>query len=125
MLMVRLTPADLETLVQEGEGRAPAFDRSPCPRFRYPEDFDRKKFDTWLGYSRAAGRLPVEDALVGIGAAERAGRKLLFRNAGVLFFAKNVRDFFPEACIRYVLGKGRQGSCLGSQGIRWWGRGRH
>ena len=44
--------------------------------------------------------------LVNIEAAERTGDKLLFRNAGVLFFAKNVRHFFPEAYITCLLGKG-------------------
>ena len=39
-------------------------------------------------------------------AAERAGGKLLFRNAGVLFFAKNVRHFFPQAYITCLLAKG-------------------
>lgn len=27
------------------------FDLTPCPRFRYPEDFDREKFDAWLRLS--------------------------------------------------------------------------
>ncbi len=31
---------------------------------------------------------------------------MLFRNAGVLFFAKNVRSFFPEAYITCLLGRG-------------------
>ena len=82
------------------------FDLSPCPRFSYPEDFDRKKYDAWLKLSGISGQPPVEDVLVNIEVAERAGDKLLFRNAGVLFFAKNVRHFFPEAYITCLLGKG-------------------
>ena len=27
------------------------FDLSPCPRFSYPEDFDREKFDSWMRLS--------------------------------------------------------------------------
>ena len=34
------------------------------------------------------------------------GRELLFRNAGVLFFARNVRHFFPDAYITCLLAKG-------------------
>ena len=83
------------------------FDLSPCPRFRYPEDFDRKKFDAWLSYSGITGRPPVEDVLANIEAAERVGDKLLFRNAGVLFFARNVRHFFPQAYITCLLAKGK------------------
>ncbi len=82
------------------------FDLSPCPRFRYPEDFDREKFDVWLSYSGITGQPLVEDVLVNIEAAEWSGGKLLFRNAGVLFFAKNVRHFFPEAYITCLLARG-------------------
>ena len=83
------------------------FDLSACPRFRYPEDFDRGKFDTWLSHSGITGRPPVEDVLANIEAAERVGDKLLFRNAGVLFFARNVRHFFPQAYITCLLAKGK------------------
>ena len=38
--------------------------------------------------------------------AERAGRRLIFRNAGVLFFAKEVRHFFPQAYVTCLLAKG-------------------
>ena len=82
------------------------FDLLPCPRFSYPEDFDREKFDAWLALSGIPGSPPVEDVLVNIEIAERAGDRLLFRNAGVLFFARNVRHFFPEAYITCLLGKG-------------------
>ena len=82
------------------------FDLSPCPRFSYPEDFDRDKFNAWLGQSGITAGAPVEDVLVNIEVAERAGDRLLFRNSGVLFFAKRVRRFFPEAYITCLLGKG-------------------
>ena len=82
------------------------FDLSPCPRFSYPEDFDREKFDAWLALSGVTGNPPVEDVLVDAKVAERTGDGLLFRNAGVLFFARNVRHFFPEAYITCLLGKG-------------------
>lgn len=41
-----------------------------------------------------------------IEAAQREGRHLLFRNAGVLFFAKSVRHFFNQAYITCLLAKG-------------------
>ncbi len=82
------------------------FDLSPCPSFDYPEDFDRRKFDAWLGQSGITGSPPVEDVLVNIEVAERTGDRLLFRNVGVLFFAKNARRFFPEAYITCLLGRG-------------------
>ena len=82
------------------------FDLAPCPRFVYPEDFDHEKYDSWLRISGITGKPRVEDVLVNIEAAERANGKLLFRNAGVLFFAKNVRHFFPEAYITCLLARG-------------------
>ena len=82
------------------------FDLSPCPRFRYPQDFDREKYTAWLRLSGITGRPRTEDVLVNIEAAERSGRTLVFRNAGVLFFARNVRHFFNQAYITCLLAKG-------------------
>jgi ATP-dependent DNA helicase RecG len=82
------------------------FDLSVCPKFRYPQDFDRAKFDAWLERGRISVRKQAADILVNIDAAERSGGKLLFRNAGVLFFARNVRHFFNQAYITCLLAKG-------------------
>lgn len=87
---------------QEGSAR---FDLSICPRFNYPVDFDRQKFDTWLNLSSISRGTTVEDILVKIEAAERADSRLLFRNVGVLFFAKNVRRFLTQAYITCMLVK--------------------
>ena len=82
------------------------FDISLCPKFRYPQDLDREKYDAWLRLSGITGRPSTDDVLVNIEAAERSGGKLIFRNAGVLFFAKNVRHFFNQAYITCLLAKG-------------------
>ena len=82
------------------------FDLTVCPKFRYPEDFDRNKFDTWIKQSRITPRGRVDNILVNIEVAERTGRRLIFRNAGVLFFAKNVNHFFPQAYSTCLLAKG-------------------
>jgi len=82
------------------------FDLTVCPKFCYPEDFDREKFDAWIGQSRITPRRRIDDILVNIDVAERAGRRLIFRNAGVLFFAKNVNHFFPQAYVTCLLAKG-------------------
>ena len=100
----KLSRAEIRDFFQ-AEG-AIRFDLSPCPRFRYPEDFDHEKFDIWLSHSGITGRPQVEDVLVNIEAAERARGTLLFRNAGVLFFARSVRRFFPEAYITCLLARG-------------------
>jgi len=82
------------------------FDFSPCQGFRYPQDFDRAKYNAWLKLSGITGKPRTEDVLVNIEVAERAGGKLLFRNAGVLFFAKNPRRFFNQSYITCLLAKG-------------------
>ena len=82
------------------------FDRSFCPRFKYPEDFDQAKFDDWFRRSRITDLASTEEMLVNIGVAERTGGQLRLRNAGVLFFAKNVRQFFPDAYITCLMGQG-------------------
>ncbi len=82
------------------------FDLSPCPRFRYPQDFDRQKYRAWLKLSGITGRPRADDVLVNIEAAERCGGDLVFRNAGVLFFARNPRHFFPQAYITCLLARG-------------------
>jgi ATP-dependent DNA helicase RecG len=82
------------------------FDLSICPKFRYPEDFDREKYAVWVGESRITPNSSIEDVLVNIEAAERVGGRLIFRNVGVLFFAKNVRHFFPQAYVTCLLAKG-------------------
>ena len=82
------------------------FDLTPCPRFRYPDDFDRERFETWIQLSNLTGEPVVEEVLVNLGVAERDGDTLRFRNAGVLFFAREPRRFFPDAYLTCILAKG-------------------
>lgn len=65
------------------------FDMSVCPSFRYPQDFDPEKFSEWLGRSGVSPGGNIEDVLINVDVAERSRDRLLFKNAGVLFFAKN------------------------------------
>ena len=82
------------------------FDLSVCSRFRYPKDFDEDKFRDWLSKSTITQGGSTADILVNIEAAERAGGNLLFRNAGVLFFAREPRRFFNQAYVTCLLFKG-------------------
>ena len=82
------------------------FDLAICPKFRYPQDFGRAKFQAWMRESQISRRGRAEDILVNIEAAERTAGRLRFRNAGVLFFAKDVPHFFPQAYITCLLVKG-------------------
>ena len=82
------------------------FELTICQKFRYPEDFDWNKFDAWIKQSQITPSGRIEDVLVNIEVAERSGKRLVFRNAGVLFFAKNVSHFFPQAYVTCLLAKG-------------------
>jgi len=100
----KLTREEIRTFFQK-EG-AIRFDLSVSPKFRYPEDFDADKFTNWLSQSGISSNGNREDILVNIEAAERIGGKLLFRNAGILFFAKDPRRFFNQAYITCILFQG-------------------
>ncbi len=100
----KLTREEIRTFFQK-EG-AIRFDLSISPKFRYPQDFDDEKFTTWLSMSGISQNGNREDILVNIEAAERSGGKLVFRNAGILFFAKEPRKFFNQAYITCILFQG-------------------
>ena len=79
------------------------FDSAICSEIRYPEDFDKKKFDYWISLSRMWVESSIEDTLVDINVAEPVDGRIMLRNAGVLFFAKDVRRFFPQAHVTCLL----------------------
>lgn len=83
------------------------FDVAPCPRFRYPRDFDSARFREWLKRTAISPTAAPEDVLVNLDVAERSPGRLLFRNAGVLFFAREVRRFFNQAYVTCLLFKGK------------------
>ena len=83
------------------------FDLALCSKFRYPQDFDREKYNAWIEESGITQKGRVDDVLVNIEAAERSGGRFVMRNVGVLFFAKDVRHFFPQAYVTCLLAKGR------------------
>lgn len=82
------------------------FDVAPCPRFRFPRDFDEDRFRAWLGRTSVTPAARTEDVLLNMDVAEKAGGRLLFRNAGVLLFARDVRRFFSQAYVTCLLFKG-------------------
>ena len=82
------------------------FDLSLCQNFNYPDDFDHGKFARWLELAGWGGHQAPEDVLLRLGVAERLDGNLFFRNAGVLFFARHPRHFFPTAYITCLLFRG-------------------
>jgi len=100
----KLSREEIRTLFQQTG--AIRFDLSICPGFRYPDDFDMDKFNDWLRKSTISRGGSTEDVLVNIEAAEHSGGRLVFRNAGALFFAREPRRFFNQAYVTCLLFKG-------------------
>ncbi|MDP6418894.1 MAG: putative DNA binding domain-containing protein [Candidatus Krumholzibacteria bacterium] len=100
----KLSREEIRTFFQQEQ--AIQFDLALCAGFTYPDDFDHDKFNRWLKLSNISSSVKTEDILVNIDVAERVGDGLQFRNAGVIFFAKDVRRFFKQAYITCLLGKG-------------------
>ncbi len=74
------------------------FDEQICHDFSYPKDFDAKAFGLFLGRAGIVQEgLKREDILYNLGVATRKGKKILFNNAGVLFFAKAPVKFIRHA----------------------------
>lgn len=86
-----------------GEGRI-RFDEQFNPGFQFDRDFSSERYFEFLHYSKITADLSPEDVLINMNAVQKQKDKLLFKNAGVLFFALYPQGFFSEAyitCVRY------------------------
>ena len=112
----KLSREELRDLFQQTG--AIRFDLCICPCFRYPADFDPDKFNGWLGKSTISKGGAAEDILVNIEAAERSGGKLIFRNAGVLFFRPRAPAVLQSGIHHLPAFQGdQQAAGAGSQGF--------
>lgn len=77
------------------------FDNKICPDFNYKKDFDIEKFHSFLEASdfRGSKNNPMQ-LLENFGVARKHNGRVSFRNAGVLFFAKDLARFYHHAAIR-------------------------
>jgi len=81
------------------------FDQTLNVSFEYPKDFSREALTEFLKYCGIMTGLSYEDILINLGVAKKEKNKLLFTNAGILFFAKFPQHFFPESyttVVRYA-----------------------
>jgi ATP-dependent DNA helicase RecG len=80
------------------------FDETLNKKFRFPQDFDKRKLNRFLGLAGVEHRAKVQNILISLDVAEIRGSKLGVLQAGVLFFAKEPQRFIKEShitCIRY------------------------
>lgn len=91
-----LSTAELNALLKGRSG----FDESFCAEFDYQKNFDQEKLNSMLNHNNSASEKDAIEAIIGLGAGIKRNGHVIFRNAGVLFFAKNLNVFYPHASIR-------------------------
>lgn len=68
-----------------------SFDKEPCNEFDYKTDFDEEKFQFFLNKSdSSAARGDIKNILRSLGVAESSRKQVIIRNAGAMFFAKDL-----------------------------------
>lgn len=78
------------------------FDEAVNEAFQYPQDFSHDALQIFLKHCGIVTELPDEAILQSLNVAKIINNKLFFSNAGILFFAKNPQQFYPEAYITAV-----------------------
>jgi len=95
----------IEFFKSEGKIR---FDELVNLRFDYDVHFDHGKFDRFLRLAGISKVLDTPSMLVNLGVAEKQEGKLIFNNAGILFFAKNLHDIYFHTTVTCALFDGTE-----------------
>ena len=91
-----VSSAELTSLMKERS----SFDEDLCYEFNYDDHFDQEKTLAMFKQNDSGdSKENPADLIVGAGAAVRRNGNIVFRNVGVLFFAKNLSVFYPHASI--------------------------
>ncbi|MBN2770566.1 MAG: putative DNA binding domain-containing protein [Spirochaetes bacterium] len=89
----------------KSEGRI-KFDELMNLKFDYKKDFDKNKLEHFLRLAKISQVLDVPSILLNLGVAEKQEGNVIFNNAGILFFAKDLSKFYRHAKITCALFKG-------------------
>ena len=84
----------IEFIIKEGRV---FFDCVVNKDFRYPDDIDDNKFDAYIEEAKISKDLGRDNILKSLDVLCEIDGELKINNAGVLFFAKNVSDFFDTS----------------------------
>ena len=83
------------------------FDRQICKRFKLKEHFDKEKLFFFMDRTEVEyNKKHYIQILENLEVIKKQNSKILFNNAGVLFFSKNLDKFFSHASVSCVLFKG-------------------
>ena len=103
----KLTRDEIRNFMEE-EGIL-RFDSLPCKKFLYKEHFDKEKLFYFLDKSKMKySRRDYLQLLENLEVAKRQGSKIIFNNAGALFFSKNLKKIFFQTEIICGLFKGTE-----------------
>ncbi len=97
----KLTRNEIRNIIR---AKTPHFDERVSDDFRFPDDFDKDRFDQFLHACGIDTNLKPESLLLNLDVARESGGRVRFNNAGVIFFSKNPQGFLRESyvtCIRY------------------------
>ncbi|MHB1948888.1 MAG: RNA-binding domain-containing protein [Gammaproteobacteria bacterium] len=78
------------------------FDQTLNHHFDYENDFSTELLSEFLDYCGIRTKLSSSDILINLGIVKKEKDKLVFTQAGILFFAKNPQKFLPESYITAV-----------------------
>ena len=92
-----------------GEGKI-RFDEQINKEFNFPKDFSVKKLNDFLRLGDLSKALSREKILFNLGAVKKEKEKLLFNNAGVLFFAEEPQKFISWSVFTVALFKDKGGA---------------
>ena len=74
------------------------FDELPCEKFDYKKHFSKEKLFFFLDKAQVTyNRKNIVKILENLEVAKRQESKVIFNNAGALFFSKNLEKIFPNA----------------------------
>jgi len=93
----------LRILSMEGQIR---FDELYIPRFDFYTHFDKMKYDRILRMADLDHTADIDTTLQRLHTAEKQNGQLIFNNTGVLFFARNLADFYYHTAVDCVLYEG-------------------
>jgi len=82
------------------------FDEIMVPRFDFYTHFDKAKYDRIVRMGELQTGSDIDTTLSNLHVAERQNGELIFNNTGVLFFARNLADFYYHTGIDCVLYEG-------------------
>lgn len=89
------------------EGKVP-YDELKNKKFNYKKHFDSEKLNRFLRLANITKVLDTPSLLLNLGVAERQKGKLIFNNAGIFLFAKDLENIYYHTTVTCALFRGTE-----------------